>query len=81
MKIKGSYDGNWAKQSYHFTYNSLIGAGYLIGYYTKLLLWFAIKNKDCAICTNEKNEKKKKHGCYCNWNVDQSAKAMELAIL
>jgi hypothetical protein len=86
IKIKGSYDGNWAKRSYRYTYNSLIGAGCLIGYFTGLPLWFGVKNKDCAICTNEKKRGKSKkyqkvdHECYRNWNVDKSAKAMEPAI-
>jgi hypothetical protein len=87
VHIKGSYDGNWAKRSYRFTYNSLIGAGCLIGYYTGLPLWFAVKNKDCSTCANEKRRGKKSkqhmitdHDCYCNWDMEKSAKAMEPAI-
>ncbi len=59
VHIKESYNGNWAKRSYRFTYNSLIGAGCLIGYYTGLPLWFAAKNKDCSICANEKKKREK----------------------
>ena len=87
VHIKGSYDGNWAKRSYRFTYNSLVGAGCLIGYYTGLPLWFAVKNKDCSTCANEKRRGKKAkqnmikdYDCFRNWDAEKSAKAMEPAI-
>ena len=87
VQIKGSYDGNWAKRSYRYTYNSLVGAGCLIGYYTGLPLWFAVKNKDCGICASEtrRGKKSKKHqqqdhNCFKNWDNEKSAKAMEPSI-
>jgi len=71
--ISVSYDGNWAKRSYKHSYNSLLGGGWMFGFYSQLPVANFTLNKYCGLCALAK--KKRDHDCPKNW--DKSAKAME----
>ncbi|CAH1108130.1 unnamed protein product, partial [Psylliodes chrysocephalus] len=66
-------DGSWAKRSYKTNYSSNLGAGAIIGYRTKKILYLSIKNKYCSFCKLFGEEKD--HRCYKNW--DGSSTEME----
>lgn len=61
-------DGSWSKQSYGTNYNSLSGIDGIIGRHTSQLLFIAVRNKFCSVCSKAKQNKKtpKQHVCYKN---------------
>ena len=50
-------DGSWTKKLYGTAYNSLFGAGVIIGYRTKKVLFVGIRNKFCTIYHIWQNKK------------------------
>jgi hypothetical protein len=74
IPITVSYDGNWAKRSYGHSYNSLLGGGWMFGFYSQQPVAYFTLNKYCAICILGKKSNET-HNCSKNWN--KSAKAME----
>lgn len=73
-------DGSWSKRSYGTNFNSSSGMFAIIGRFTGELIFIAIKNKFCSICTRAENRNKEaaSHTCYKNWT--ESAPAMESAM-
>jgi hypothetical protein len=77
IPITVSFDGNWAKRSYRHSYNSLLGGGWMFGFYSQQPVAHFVLNKYCAVCVlNGKHSKD--HECSKNWN--KSAKSMEAEI-
>lgn len=70
-------DGSWSKRSYGTNFNALSGMVAIIGKNTNSILFLAVRNKFCCICTHAEklNKEPKPHICYKNWN--SSASAME----
>ncbi|CAH1110617.1 unnamed protein product [Psylliodes chrysocephalus] len=64
-------DGSWAKRSYGSSYNSLSGAAAIVGFRTKKVLFFGVRNKFCTLCNfslNKNEEYRMAHRCYKNWS-------------
>lgn len=59
-------DGCYSKRSYGKGYSSLSGAGTIIGFRTKKVLFSAVKNKNCMIC-NKHKDKAPDHKCNKNY--------------
>ncbi|KAF4524632.1 hypothetical protein B566_EDAN014264 [Ephemera danica] len=76
-------DGAWARRSYRTNYTSLSGVAAIVGYYTRKVLYFGVKNKYCIICHRAASSKTKprQHTCYKNWSMQQSSTAMEAQIV
>jgi hypothetical protein len=81
-------DGCWGKRSYRTNYSALSGCAVIIGFYTKKVLWFGVRNKYCVICERAKNrketlseEKYLSHKAYCNVNYVGASTGMETSIL
>ena len=73
-------DGSWMKRSYRSgCYDSASGVGVIVGYHTKKVLFYGVRNKVCRICRiAAKNEKvPRKHTCFKNWNTSRASTAME----
>ncbi|KAK3741253.1 hypothetical protein QZH41_019950 [Actinostola sp. cb2023] len=70
-----SYDMGWQKRGKG--YNSLTGAGSMIGLKSGKVLCYGTRTKLCAICESSHREGKvpRSHDCRLNWNG--SSKAME----
>lgn len=62
-------DGCYGKRSYKKNYSSLSGAAAIIGKRTNKILFLAIKNKYCQICSLAENKgvDAKDHICYKNY--------------
>ncbi|XP_039299425.1 uncharacterized protein LOC120355167 [Nilaparvata lugens] len=70
-------DGSWAKRSYRRNYNSLSGMAAIVGYHTRQVLYFGVKNKYCVTCTRKPGDTH--HTCFKNWNGSSSS--MEAATI
>ncbi|XP_039300848.1 uncharacterized protein LOC120356095, partial [Nilaparvata lugens] len=70
-------DGSWAKRSYRRNYNSLSGMAAIVGYHTRQVLYFGVKNKYCLTCTRKPGDTH--HKCFKNWNGSSSS--MEAATI
>lgn len=54
----------------------------LVGYRTKKVLYFGVKNKFCSVCARVKsNETPKKHDCFKNWKSSDGSAGMEASIV
>lgn len=54
----------------------------LVGYRTKKVLYFGVKNKFCSVCVRVKsNETPKKHDCFKNWKTSDGSAGMEASIV
>jgi hypothetical protein len=81
-------DGCWSKRSYRANYSALSGCAVIIGFYTKKVLWFGVRNKYCVICERAKNSneiiteaKYLAHKVKCNINYSGASTGMETSIL
>ncbi|ODM86741.1 Alkaline nuclease [Orchesella cincta] len=74
-------DGFWQKRSWGHSYNSMYGAAAIIGCVTKKVLFFAIRQKTCYLCSKHatKGTQPKPHVCFKNW--DNPSTAMESSII
>ncbi|XP_062618074.1 uncharacterized protein LOC134279665 [Saccostrea cucullata] len=75
-----SFDGAWQKRGTGHANNSLTGHATLFGEKTQKCVSYAVKVKNCRICSGAKAKgvPPRKHRCQCNWSG--SAKAMEPAM-
>jgi len=65
---------------FHCTYKFFQAA--LVGYRTKKVLYFGVKNKFCSVCARVKpNETPKKHDCFKNWKSSDGSAGMEASIV
>ena len=69
------------KRSYRSGYyDSASGVvGVIVGYHTKKVLFYGVRNKLCRICRIAAKNKKepRKHICFKNWNATRASTAME----
>lgn len=74
-------DGAWARRSYGTNFASNSGVAVILGYRTKKVLFFGVKNKYCCVCQRAENAKTNAppHSCSKNWTG--SSTAMESAII
>ena len=70
-------DGGWSKRSHKHSYNAKSGVAIIFGQKTKKLLFLAVWNKFCSVCTIAESKKalSQPHRCYKNWSG--SSMAME----
>jgi hypothetical protein len=79
-------DGCWSKRSYRTNYSALSGFASIIGFYSKKVLWYGVRNKYCVTCARTKNKNVSvsdepyfDHVCNCNYVGPSSG--MEASIL
>ena len=74
-------DGGWSKRSHRHSYNARSGVAVIFGKETKKLLYLAVRNKYCSICSIAENrgQQPQQHACYRNWAG--SSGAMESDII
>jgi len=74
-------DGAWAQRSYGTNFSSSSGVAVILGYRTKKVLFFGVKNKYCCVCQRAENAKidAPSHSCSKNW--EGSSTGMESAII
>lgn len=74
-------DGCWSKRSYRTNYAAPSGAACIIGRRFGQVLYMAVKNKYCCICSRaeHRNEIVRQHECYKNYTGPSTA--MESAII
>ena len=79
--ITGELDGTWGKRTYGHGFNSNSGAALIIGRRTKKILFSAVCNKYCHVCTlaDKQGVSPLDHECHENYNGPSSG--MEAAIL
>lgn len=67
--ITVTVDAGWSKRSHKHSYNAKSGVAVIIGNATKKLLYLAVRNKYCSICTVARNKgvPSKQHKCFKNW--------------
>ncbi|XP_071652583.1 uncharacterized protein [Temnothorax longispinosus] len=72
-------DGSWMKRSYGKAYDSLSGAGAIIGHRTRKILFVGIRNKYCTVCdvAERSHCEAKTHKCYKNFDRNASSTSME----
>lgn len=64
-------DGAYAKRSYtNSAHNSLSGVGVIVGYFSRQVLFFGVKNSYCSICSRatKLGTSPKDHTCYKNFS-------------
>ncbi|GFU13760.1 uncharacterized protein NPIL_38891 [Nephila pilipes] len=68
-------DGCWAKRSYRTNYSSLSGAAAIVGFRTKKVLYMAVRNRYCMVCSRAAavNKLPGKHCCSKNWHGSSSS--------
>ncbi|GFU18384.1 uncharacterized protein NPIL_268121, partial [Nephila pilipes] len=68
-------DGCWAKRSYRINYSSLSGAAAIVGIRTKKVLYMAVRNRYCMVCSRAAavNKLPGKHCCSKNWHGSSSS--------
>lgn len=74
-------DGSWGKRSYGKGYSSLSGCAVIIGYRTKKILYFDVKNKYCQYCANSYAKMCPPNEHECNINYSGPSSGMETAII
>lgn len=74
-------DGSWAKRSYGKGFSSLSGCAIIIGYYTKKVLYYGVKNKYCHICTLSYAKFCPPNDHICNINYYGPSSSMETEII
>lgn len=74
-------DGSWCKRSYRTNYNALSGVAAIVGFYTRKVLFLAVRNKYCKICDDAAriNSPVREHACSKNWNKNSTS--MEASII
>ena len=68
-------DGGWSKRSHRHSYNARSGVAVIFGQETKQLLFLAVRNKYCSVCTiaENKGQQPRPHVCYRNWSGSSGA--------
>ena len=68
-------DGGWSKRSHRHSYNARSGVAVIFGKETKKLLFLAVRNKYCLVCTIAENrgQHPQQHACYRNWTGSSGA--------
>ncbi|XP_053995308.1 uncharacterized protein LOC128885335 [Hylaeus anthracinus] len=73
-------DGSWMKRSYRGgDYDFPSGSAFIVGYYTRKILFVGVRNKYCVVCGRafNRNMTAKQHVCFENWGRHQSSTSME----
>ena len=66
-------DGGWSKRSHKHSYNAKSRVAVIFGQKTKKLLFLAVRNKFCSVCTIAENILPQQHRCYKNWSGSSTA--------
>lgn len=74
-------DGSWGKRSYGKGYSSLSGCAAIIGFYTKKVLYYDVKNKYCHICTQAYSHNYPPNDHPCNISYVGPSSNMETEII
>lgn len=74
-------DGCWSKRSYRSgKHDALSGVAAIVGFYTRKVLFMAVRNRFCLVCARSKNSADvPQHTCYKNWSGSSSS--MEASII
>lgn len=80
--ISVTVDAGWSKRSHKHSYNAKSGVAVIIGNATKKLLFLAVRNKYCSICTVAMNKgiPPQKHHCYKNWTGSSCAMESDMIV-
>lgn len=75
-------DGSWGKRSYGKGFSSLSGCAALIGFYTKKVLYYNVKNKYCHTCAQaySKNSPPNDHPCNISYVGPSSNMESEIIV-
>ncbi|XP_063389246.1 uncharacterized protein LOC134675025 [Cydia fagiglandana] len=75
-------DGCYSKRSYRKNYSALSGAAAIIGKRTNKILYVAIKNKYCSICSvaQSRNIDAKEHNCFKNYSGPSTGMESEILV-
>ncbi|CAG4973196.1 unnamed protein product [Colias eurytheme] len=79
--IPVSGDACWSKRSYGTNYSASFGVGAIVGFFSKKVLFYGVKNKTCIICSraHSKEVQPPKHKCFKIFQGPSTA--MEAAII
>lgn len=75
-------DGSWGKRSYGRYFSSLSGCAAIIGYRTKKVIFFDVRNKYCHTCklAEAKDMPVKEHQCNKNYNGPSSGMESDIIV-
>ncbi|GFT40353.1 uncharacterized protein NPIL_88071 [Nephila pilipes] len=74
-------DGCWAKRSYRINYSSLSGTATIVGFQTKKVLYMAVQNRYCMVCSRAAAVNKLPGKYCCSKNLHGSSTSMEANII
>lgn len=68
-------DGGWSKRTHKHSYNANSGVGVIFGATTRKLLYVAVRNKYCSVCSiaHRNGVEPKEHDCFKNWSGSSCA--------